>query len=84
MKCLLGIKPELSNTASVICRLNFACDEMEPANKKKKIKIKIFFKVTLCLYSRYKDVSLCSKMGEKQNATSWFCVAVYTAAVVSA
>lgn len=44
LKCLLGIKPELSNTASVICRLNFACDEMEPANKKKFLKINLFLK----------------------------------------
>lgn len=79
LKCLLGIKPELSSTASVICNHKLTCDEKKLAKKRKK-KIR----KSNCLYSRCKEISLCSKMGEKQNATSCFPVTVYTTAAVSA
>lgn len=79
LKCLLGIKPELSSTASVICNHKLTCDEKKLAKKRKK-KIR----KSNCSYSRCKEISLCSKMGEKQNTTSCFPVTVYTTAAVSA
>lgn len=36
LKCLLGIKPELSSTASVICNHKLTCDEKKLAKKRKK------------------------------------------------
>ena len=40
LKCLLGVKPELSSTASVICNHKFTCDEMKLAKKNLKKKLK--------------------------------------------
>lgn len=53
-------------------------------NKAKPPKFNNNKKIKFFLQSSCKEVSLCSKMRKKQNATSRFWVSIYTTAVVSA